>query len=158
MSAFLVHPGHIDYLVSAAIAANIPYGGVRYGGDRVELGNADDAGRMLWRENLASVAYRYGDDRDSLPGPVPFPDVETYTFRQFRTLSPVQAFMATACYEYQSCEHPGWEASDALAFCSQLRRDIIAILPGYEDADWEIDQRGSTRLVIGPRFDPDATL
>jgi hypothetical protein len=39
---------------------------------------------------------------------------------------------------YQSCEHPGWEESEARKFCQQLTEGAIARLPGYEAAAWEI--------------------
>ena len=157
MSAFIVTAGHIDYLVSAAIAANIPYGAVRWDGERVTLDTADAVGAALWRENVASVAHLYPRDTpDALPGPVPSADPDAYTLRQYRTVAPVQALKALACYAYQSCEHPGWRESEAARFCDQLRHAVISRLPGYEDAAWEIDDRGSEGLVIGPGFAQDA--
>jgi hypothetical protein len=46
---------------------------------------------------------------------------------------------AISCYEYQSCEHPGWRKSEAHAFCEALRDMAIGCLPGYDDAPWEIN-------------------
>ena len=157
MSAFIVTAGHIDYLVSAAISANIPYGSVTWARERVTLANADTVGAGLWRANVTSVAHRYPRDTpDELPGPVPYTDPDTYTFRQYRSVAPVQVLKALACFEYQACEHPGWPASEARAFCDRLRRAVISRLPGYDDAAWEIDDRGGAERVIGPTVDPDA--
>ena len=50
----------------------------------------------------------------------------------------MQGLKALACLRYQSCEHPAWEASEAATFCQQLQAALIAGLPGYEDAAWEI--------------------
>lgn len=155
MSAFIVSAGHIDYLVSAAIAANIPYGGVRWEDARIELGNADAVGAALWRENVASVAYRYADSAHAgLPGPIGGDDPDAYTLHQYVTLAPVQVLKAIDCYVYQSCEHPAWSDSEARRFCDALRRGVIGRLPGYDDAEWEIDDRGGDAMVIGPGFDP----
>ena len=44
--------------------------------------------------------------------------------------------MSMDCYAYQSCEHPGWEASSAYAFIQSLRGDTWRKVPGYEDAEW----------------------
>ena len=56
-----------------------------------------------------------------------------------RMPSPVAVLKAISCYEYQSCEHPGWHTSEARQFCSVLRDHMISMLPGYDDAQWEID-------------------
>ena len=53
--------------------------------------------------------------------------------------SQVQIIKAARCLDYQSCEHPGWEQSDA---CKLLQAiigdDTSAHLPGYDEAEWEI--------------------
>lgn len=73
MSAWIVSKTHIDYLVTALIRAELT--------DK----SPDEAGRMLWRECLASVAWRYPNDGDGgRPGPVGFHDseVDTYTWAE----------------------------------------------------------------------------
>jgi hypothetical protein len=91
---------------------------------------ADAVGHMLLEQNVASVNFRYGGDERA----------ETiYAFEPSgRRPDPVQVLKALQCYEYQACEDPGWEASEAKAFCDALRRRAIGNLPGYEQADWEI--------------------
>lgn len=103
MSAFMVSRRHIDYLVTAAVARELTT-------------NPDETGRMLWRECLASLAYRYPDDGDGgRPGPVSFRDgdVETYTWTAATTPTPAALHSLIRCYCYQSCEHPQWEESQA---------------------------------------------
>ena len=55
-------------------------------------------------------------------------------------VSPVVILSAIACYEYQSCEHPGWATSEAHDFCHALRIKMIRMLPGYADAPWEVTE------------------
>jgi hypothetical protein len=89
---------------------------------------------MLLRENQLSVNYRYREN-----------GIENiYFFEESlttETIDPVVILKAIACYEYQSCEHPGWTTSEAHAFCEALRRRMIHHLPGYEEAPWEITCR-----------------
>lgn len=156
MSAFIVSKAHIDAIVD--VAANGPSGrGPQYPGDGwysttwsedgVRLSarpDSDLAGQMLWRECYLSVTYRYpeAEGENALPGPCDFSvaDVLTYTFtRPSARLTTVQCLKAIRCYEYQSCEHPGWKDSPAYAFCQHLTASLIAELPGYDEAAWEID-------------------
>lgn len=150
MSAFIVDQYHIDQLVSTGLRG--AEGNIRqrhagpltwYYGNPTQLGKldsstADRVGQMLWAENFASVQYRYPTDTpETLPGPIGItPAYATfYTYTQpRRRLTAVEAFKAIACYEYQSCEHPGWETSEARAFCRALEHAIIRSLPGWDDA------------------------
>lgn len=125
MSAFVLPASHINALVAYGFKA----------------GHSDPTadGAMLMRENIASVAYRYQDSAD-LPGPIPTPDPEAYTFsRPARALTAVEAIKAANCYEYQSCEHPGWKTGQAKKWIDNLRNVAISNLPGYAEAAWEID-------------------
>lgn len=120
MSAFVVSKQHIDALVTTAAAW------------RMHRCATDQAlGQLLWTENFASVNYRYTDQQPA----------ETYTgpsAYSAKSLTPVQALKAIACYVYQSCEHPTWEQSEAYTFTEQFKSEAISRLPGYENADWEI--------------------
>jgi hypothetical protein len=61
MSAWVVSRDHLDLLVTAALAW-----------DLTALPHVDETGRMLWKENLLSGAYRYPANRDGdRPGPLP---------------------------------------------------------------------------------------
>lgn len=146
MSAFIVGKEHIDVLITAAVRQR--HGGLSYyypgpSGQlalyRVDYTNADEVGAMLLAENIKSVWARYpNEERDTLPGPIPTPEPEAYIHRD-KILPAVAVLKALACYEYQSCETGDeWRASRAHAFCDALRHAMIAMLPGYEDAAWEV--------------------
>lgn len=150
MSAFIVSPDHIDYLVQAAIAAGIGQPRIHWPADDpadrvpVTRDTATHIGRLLMAANVASVAYRYADiPRDELPGAAP----DAYTFTPYRVgmVTDAQALKALDCFEYQACEHPEWQDSPAQRFCDILRGRIIRRLPGYDAALWEIDR---DRLAI----------
>lgn len=145
MSAWIVSKQHIDALVDAGYDTRRDHS-VRWyhGGTSYELTaeNRDAVGQMLWQECHASVAHRYDDTDDGkLPGPIGLTraTIAAYTHTP-ATLGERLAIPALlkqiSCYEYQSCEHDGWEASQAHAFCTALRHHLIGKLPGYEAADW----------------------
>ncbi len=111
MSAWIVSRKHIDYIVTAIIAAELT------------SKTPDDLGRMLWRECLISVACRYPDDEDGdRPGPADFrdSDVITYTWTETPILAGGALAKTLGCYHYQSCEHPGWENSEANGLVTKL--------------------------------------
>lgn len=147
MSAYIVDHNHIGYLVQAATSRaindqhsslswtwNIDHEAGTY--DRETLScspgteTANRVGQMLMNENAESVAHRYDqDEHDSLV----FDDSETPRFHEFDAC---QVLSSCDCFEYQSCEHPGWAASEAKAFIDALRKAAWTSLPGYKDASW----------------------
>ena len=158
MSAFILGKEHIDYLVEAGLFVN-GHGGLTWlapgedletdyqAGDwcgptamqsykarhrELRMETADHVGQMLIRENHLSVNFRY-DERPT----VTLEDPYRFNMR-LRPIDPVQVLKALNCYEYQSCEHPGWKTSEAKAFCDALRHSTIHRLPGYDDAEWEV--------------------
>lgn len=153
MSAFEVSTVHINVLISAALAGNIYGETLRwYAGElphtapgemlpdaspadydrcrrEVTSENAEQWGAVLHAENRASVNHRYDEDEIEAP----------YAFTCYiGQPDPVAILSAIACYEYQSCEHPGWKRSDARAFCEALRAKMVRALPGYDTAPWEV--------------------
>lgn len=147
MSAFIVGKPHLDHLIRVALdgpAGHHPnWHTYWYDGDQVQSvrDNPDAAGQILWAENVRSVNARYQEDTE----------IEPYTYqRPGRRLSAVEALKALDCYEYQSCEHPGWPSSSAHALCQALRKRLIATLPGYDAAAWEItDERPASDHLNG---------
>lgn len=112
MSAWIVSKQHIDHIVTAVIRAELS--------DRTP----DDIGRMLWGECLASVKYRYPRARSGhRPGPAGFKDsdIGRYTWAETAELTPGGLAKTLGCYQYQSCEHPGWDGSEAEVITSKLR-------------------------------------
>lgn len=153
MGAFVVDAAHIDALLSAAINGPIdrrpgsplgwqpPYVHELLGVlEPLGAGNASAAGRELMEECIASVTYRYPDLAGELPGPIPTPIPEQYEWTDLgRVMSAIEVCKALACFEYQSCEHPGWLRSGVRGFCSELRAAAVSCMKGYEVAPWEWD-------------------
>ncbi len=149
MSAFIVSRKHIQYLVQAALdlPGRTVQGGRLYwynkGPHQLPYGDSEmenRVGQILWDENIKSVLYRYpGDTKETAPGPIGESYEYTHTYFPPKHIDPVQTLKACACLDYQSCEHPEWEASEAHAILEAIRNAAIAALPGYEDANWEID-------------------
>lgn len=133
MSAFVVTKQHIDAMVTGGLPRPGETGWIRWSDPvdpaRTHVLNrdtADRAGALLWQENRVSVNHRYhdGDEIDVL-----------YAFQRHGQ-NPVVVLKLIDCYEYQSCEHPGWKESQAKRLCDQLRKQVISKLPGYDEAPW----------------------
>lgn len=137
MSAWIVSRDHLDLLLTAALAWDI-----------TPPGEADRTGRMLWKENLASVAYRYPHDRDGdRPGPIDFRDrqVDTYRFQPYPgPVDPEVVATAAASLAYQSCEHPDWPSSTACRWTMHLREQATARIAAYLDQHGPVDPKRQT--------------
>lgn len=103
MSAWIVSKKHIDVLVAALVEEQV-----------IKLADADETGRILWRENHKSVNARYAEKTRA----------PAYTFEHEST-SNVVVLKSIHCYEYQTCEH-------AYALAQQACRKA------YDDAPWGI--------------------
>ncbi|MBC8280138.1 MAG: hypothetical protein H8E48_05065 [Chloroflexi bacterium] len=137
MSAFVVDEKHIRYLVASAEyfgkSDHSTFGWI-HEGQRHELtsGTASQAGRMLWNENRESVGFLYSEEWDA--------DDPEFRY-EHRPAGPnfvpvlVEIFNACDRYEYQTCEHPGWQYSAARAFLDSLRSRAWHKLPGYRDIE-----------------------
>jgi hypothetical protein len=119
MSAFICHNSHVTALAVYA-ARNILLGWT----------DANQIGVMLQAENVKSVNYRYGEATE--------PDFEICEWAAFHGFSEVQILKAAHCLSYQSCEHPGWEESDACKLLESIIGETPADMSGYEEAAWEI--------------------
>lgn len=98
------------------------------------------AGQVLVSECIASVSHRYPDedsDAGELPGPNDAYYMAPYVYSDpSYTLTPGEVFQAVDCLDYQSCEHPGWETSEAYAFLRSLRQAYCERVEGYDTAPW----------------------
>jgi len=167
MSAFVVDDAHIDCLITAGLCdpqnplkwliAEEPTDGTHergaaWGHRALEVykqrrrtltpETADAVGALLRAQNIRSVNFRYNEDE---------PEAEAYyQFAELPgTVVPIVVFQAIDCYEYQSCETPDWESSEACAFCDALRRKMIREIPGYGDVNaWGISRRD---VFLNPR-------
>lgn len=170
MSAFIVDKSHIDLLVNAAYHG--PAGGwdtidfplrwshthpTRGEGESRQLspGEMSALGDLLVIECVASVACRYPRDApEELPGPTDNYYLEPYSFTApGYTATAPEVLKALDCYEYQSCEHPGWPASEAHAVCKALRRAVLCQVDGYDESPWAWDdtQLATARARQRPR-------
>lgn len=141
MSAFIVSDVHIDYLLSVAcFGPNC--GGVlaywhkpRFASASVEVFDLDKIGECLKAENFLSVHFRYKNSPY-----VVVSEPMTYKWRDHRRMiTAVEALKLLKCYEYQACEHPGWETSATKRFCGELKEILIGCLDGFKEAPWGLD-------------------
>lgn len=145
MSAFVVHPEHINVLIWAGLHHLRSHAPLRWGfgnpSDIAELtlDNATAVGRILLEANTASVNHLYDELHDNVAA--------RYTYRQPRHTgwSLPELLNALHCYEHQTCEHPGWNTSQAHAFCQALQQRLIHLLPGYTDGPWAITTTSAPR-------------
>jgi hypothetical protein len=85
----------------------------------------DEIGRMLWRINVASVAYRYSSHTDlETEWAASYADVEAYTYTPAPVLIRVALLKTIGCYQYQSCEHPEWDTSEAFKLTESIKPDL----------------------------------
>lgn len=149
MSAFLVDKAHIDALVAAGLRAQRDgqYGELplswtaprRREARRLDHLSADGVGRMLWRENVRSLMARYPGHADEWADAMRAADAYVFPGEdRVERLDLAGELKAIDCLEYQSCEHRGWRTSEARAFCDALRRRLVALLPGYDAAEWGV--------------------
>jgi hypothetical protein len=125
MSAFICNNSHITAL--AVFAA------------RNRLAGHTDAktiGDILHAENVTSVNYRYSESTR--------PNFELCEWAAFHPFSQVQIVKAVRCLDYQSCEHPTWQQSEAFKIVQAiLGGDEHDGMPGYDEAEWEITPRAT---------------
>lgn len=132
MSAFIVSSDHVAVIVNSGLVdCHDPltwYFGNPQRSGKLDHTNAEEIGQMLWEENHRSVNFRYREQ------------AETLEYRHvFHVTRPgIEALKLIHSYEYQSCEHDGWESSEAKAFCDYLARRLINRLPEYQAAKWSI--------------------
>lgn len=157
MSAFMVSVDHIRALVNAGLTMR--YGplswqrtvptaeqlvrshqrGEPWGPEASEVARevrtelthetADRVGVMLLAQNRRSVDFRYDETE--------IEDLYTHGPSSPRTV--VELIKAIDCYEYQACETPDWEQTEAYRFCEVLRRALTHDLEGWDEAPWGID-------------------
>ena len=149
MSAWIVSADHIDYLLTAAVHLGQMKNGswIFYDHDRglqlTPFAQFDTIGAELIAENVASVGYRYHEtDLYQMPGPIDKERLMVYQYKRVQVSMTLGAIaQAVACYEYQSCEHPGWNDSKAKALCDRMNSAILRNIPGWDDADtWPYDR------------------
>lgn len=86
-------------------------------------------GNILKNQNCKSVNARYNESEVADP----------YKFRGVTKLyNPVQLLKILDCYDYQACETNDYGQTAAYKIVKYIRKNLIKILPGYNDAKWGI--------------------
>lgn len=127
MSAWIVSKKHVDLMVAGITR------GTRDGVLKADERDADKMGQMFVTENVASVSYRYPDDKpDELPGCGDY-HLTPYRFEdpQYQPTA-AELLSAIDCYCYQSCEHEAWADSIARAQCEWVAAEIRAARPNVD--------------------------
>jgi len=133
MSAFVVDKKHIDALLTYAIRPQYQSPSNYYWmNQRVGFwDNIDRIGSVLLFENYHSVNYRYNEHEEP----------QEYKWERYSLpLTPVQIIKACDCLNYQSCESPDWDTTEAYEILQTIRERAIVELPGMEEAKWEITE------------------
>lgn len=145
MSAFVVSNAHINAMIDAGMLVRCRpftwYPKDKTGPKQLTYENASEVGQMLLDECIASVSCRYGEDGlTELPGPANAEWVIPYKYKRMANPpTPVEVLKLIDCYRYQSCEHPEWDDSEAHCFSKALQARTIDLLPGYDEAPWELE-------------------
>ena len=134
MSAWHVSKKHIDALVVALFKYEVIPSGL----------TPDEVGKELWRENYRSVNYRY-NEKSRIPRG--YTCMHTGEILDF-ILDRFVLYKLTACYCYQTCEHPTWEQSksykwimaleDYVRKSSGLTEEELVHSSRWKDAPWGI--------------------
>ena len=123
MSCWIVSKKHVDVLVSALRLYKL-----------IPADELDKTGALLWAENHTSYNYRYDEDTEvpayAFAEPVGLTQL-VYSNTQDPTTKPldlnaVSVLKQVNCYEYQSCEHPGWAESRACRLMDALEAALHA--------------------------------
>lgn len=132
MSAFVVSDAHINAIVNFTLICAPAYklSGYSFQGEYHEWPSPEKLGQILLDENVRSVNARYSNKTE--------PD--TFVFkRTWKAVSAVTMLKALDCLDYQSCESSDWEDTLAYRLIEVMRQWTIGRLPGYEEAEWGIE-------------------
>lgn len=108
MSAYVVNDNTINTILGFADEYDL---------NAFDVKTKDDLGQILLDENYRSVNYRYGEDATP----------ETYAYSRY-TVKTLEALQYLSCLEYQSCETPDWETTQAFRLCARLRKNMVGRL------------------------------
>ncbi len=140
MSAWVVSHVHINVLVAARHFVRQAQPAAKLCEDLIDT----DLGRMLWRENMISVAHCYPDKEETQ---IDEAALANYQYEPMAA-TPVEVIKAVHCYQYQTCEHDGWAASDAKKYTDELVDDLTRLLPGYTVAPWAFGEEWAAQQGI----------
>jgi hypothetical protein len=135
MSAFLCNDYHLSYIVKAGIKykAWLNFGGAY---NYLTREKAQHVFEVLKRENMRSVRIRYNESAPA--GYLGWFDPT------IANIDPIQTLKAINCLDYQSCEFGEWDTSLARKYLDGIASACIHELPGYEAAQWELQEPAIT--------------
>ena len=137
MSAFIVSEYHLDSMLSFF---NLHQGTVslkkKETGEWYALNSSSIEDLQIMKQILADQNYRSVNERYQETEPAPVMSAKVL----FERVSPVQIIKACNCYDYQACETDDYQQTDANRICDAIRASAIDELPGYEEAQWEMNE------------------
>lgn len=129
MSAYMVEKHHIGYLVAAAFDR-----AYRIDAHLQPSLTMHEMAELLSLENARSIVYRYPQDSmDDTMHTWAKGEVESMLWM---AIKPEQVIQSVRCYQYQACEHPGWNESRAKDITDRLLMAAVRVLPAVEKAEW----------------------
>jgi hypothetical protein len=148
MSAFLISDSHIDVMLTYAAQHRLTLPDPRCPSSSIDVSqtrNATLIGQTLLRENLRSLACRYGAAHGFTPEPHNDESyAERYQFKPDDRLASLGSDISVAimklthCFDYQACETNNYASTPAAAITLALREAAAYQLPGYDKAPWSI--------------------
>jgi hypothetical protein len=131
VSAWIVNPEHIAAIVGTATA--------RQPDDMPDT--ALNLAVALSTENVRSINYRYSDRE---PWDAALPSEEQVAAWASAPLGRTDFEKAVGCLDYQSCEHPGWESSEARKWLVEVLEASRAWPDEARIHTWGIDDNPET--------------
>ena len=145
-------PAHIDAVIHGALtlanSARITFGNPT---QRLDY-DPTRAGGILLMENAESMAYRYNmkdldNTADGGTRSIEYLEyLEQANGYEYKPGAPRKAYtvpeilLALHSLEYQSCERPEFEQSEAHGLIRSIERALICAIPGYSAAEtWSIE-------------------
>lgn len=126
MSAFIVSDYHINALVSYGVMKSAQFYTKNVGWEYFNEDTAQVMAALLYRANVCSVNFRYGE-RTRTTG---------FRYQRVNVLSirPADIVKACDCLDYQSCEIGTWERSRARRALQAIREEAIRALTAGSQA------------------------
>lgn len=110
MSAFIVLPEQINSVL-------LLWNSLQY--KPTPLSELADMAKTLYRENVRSVNYRYGEKNKT---------TLIVDLTKYQRIDLIQAIKYLDCLDYQSCERPDYKKSKAYHLINMIRSDLYSAL------------------------------
>lgn len=130
MSAYVLSDEHLDAILTG-FKLNLISDSISVKGKMILLDSdkaLSDVGQILKDENYRSVNARYNEKELSTQ----------YQYKVANKYSPVELLKLCDCYDYQACKAGDYTETLACEVIDCIRRRLIKLLPGYDDAMWGI--------------------